>query len=234
MGGQISQLERQQTLGAMSYSFAHELSQPLTAILMDTHGIKLCLTTTPLPLNAIRTAVNDVERSATRTIDLIDRIRNFVRPSKSDHQAVDMKTLVREVKSLLAYEIRKTQTKFIWNFDETDCTVHGDRVQLSQVVLNIYRNAMQAMAQCERRTIDVSVRRENESVVVHVHDSGPGIAAHVMDQVGQPFVTTKREGLGVGLSISKTIAEMHNGSLTITNAVGGGALVELNLPAVNA
>jgi len=78
------------------------------------------------------------------------------------------------------------------------------------------------------------LEREEQRIVLHVHDSGTGLDDLIKDVVGQPFVTTKREGLGVGLSISKTIAEMHSGSLTITNAVGGGALVELNLPAVNA
>jgi signal transduction histidine kinase len=231
LGEQIAQLERQRTLGVMSYSFAHELSQPLTAILMDTQTIRSRLASVPVNLNDISRSVDDVERSAAHTADLIGRIRNFISPSQGNYSVVDLKVLVRDVKFLLAHDIRTLKVSFEWDFDASDCTVHGDKVQLSQIVLNVYRNAMQAMATGEVRKIFVSLAHEDSRVVMRVHDSGPGLPDDMKDQVGQPFVTSKVDGLGVGLSISKTIAEMHSGSLTITNAVGGGALVELNLPA---
>jgi signal transduction histidine kinase len=234
LGEQIAQLERQRTLGAMSYSFAHELSQPLTAILMDTHAIKSSLSANQLDVSEIKESIEDVERSAKRTVQLVERIRSFVRPTQGDYEDVDMKVLVHDVQHLLAHDIRAQNVQFEWNFDDGACLVHGDKIQLSQIVLNVYRNAIQAMVGADLRKISVSLEREDQRVVLHVHDSGVGLDDTVKDQVGQPFVTTKREGLGVGLSISKTIAEMHSGSLTITNAVGGGALVELNLPAVNA
>jgi len=228
---QIAQLERQRTLGVMSYSFAHELSQPLTAILMDTQTIRSRLASVPVNLNDISRSVDDVERSAALTADLIGRIRNFISPSQGKYSVVDLKVLVRDVKFLLAHDIRMLKVSFEWDFDAADCMVHGDKVQLSQIVLNVYRNAMQAMATGEVSKIFVSLAHEDNRVVMRVHDSGPGLPDDMKDQVGQPFVTSKVDGLGVGLSISKTIAEMHSGSLTITNAVGGGALVELNLPA---
>lgn len=231
LGEQIAQLERQRTLGMMSYSFAHELSQPLTAILMDTQSMKSSLASVPVNLKDISSSVEDIERSATRTVDLIERIRNFIRPSRGAYTLIDLKVLAREVKLLLAHDIRTLNVTFEWDFDVTDCTVHGDKVQLSQIVLNVYRNALQAMADGESRKIFVSLAHEKNRVVMRVHDSGPGLPDAMKDQVGQPFVTTKADGLGVGFSISKTIAEMHSGSLTITNAVDGGALVELNLPA---
>jgi signal transduction histidine kinase len=234
LGEQIAQLERQRTLGAMSYSFAHELSQPLTAILMDTHAIKSSLSANQLNVSEIKESIEDVERSAKRTVQLVERIRSFVRPTQGDYEDVDMKVLVHDVQHLLAHDIRAQNVQFEWDFDDSACLVHGDKIQLSQIVLNVYRNAIQAMVGADLRKISVSLEREDQRVVLRVHDSGAGLDDAVKDQVGQPFVTTKREGLGVGLSISKTIAEMHNGSLTITNAVGGGALVELNLPAVNA
>ena len=233
LGEQISQLERQRTIGAMSYSFAHELSQPLTAILMDTHAIKSSLSVVPLDVNDIKESIEDVERSANRTVQLVDRIRSFIRPTQGDYEEVDMQLLVHDVQHLLSHEIRVHNVQFEWDFDESPCLVYGDKIQLSQIVLNVYRNAIQAMAGGHERKISVSLAREDQRIVLHVHDSGTGLDDVVKDHVGQPFVTTKREGLGVGLSISKTIAEMHSGSLTITNAVGGGALVELNLPAVD-
>jgi C4-dicarboxylate-specific signal transduction histidine kinase len=233
LGEQIAQLERQRTLGAMSYSFAHELSQPLTAILMDTHAIKNSLQTGTLNAKEIANSVDDIERSATRTGQLVDRIRNFIRPTQSQYELVDIKVLAHDVQHLLSHDIRSQDVKFQWDFDESKCVVYGDKVQLSQIVLNVYRNAIQAMANSSVRIINVSIDRDEQRVFLRVHDSGAGLDESLKAKVGQPFFTTKEDGLGVGLSISKTIAEMHSGSLTITNAVGGGAVAELNLPAVN-
>ena len=233
LGEQIAQLERQRTLGLMSSSFAHELSQPLTAILMDTHAIKNSLQTGTLNAKEIADSVDDIERSATRTGQLVDRIRNFIRPTQSQYGLVDIKVLAHDVQHLLTHDIRSQGVKFQWDFDQSQCLVHGDKVQLSQIVLNVYRNAIQAMAHSSVRIINVSIDRDEQRVFLRVHDSGAGLDESLKAKVGQPFFTTKEDGLGVGLSISKTIAEMHSGSLTITNAVGGGAVAELNLPAVN-
>jgi len=233
LGEQIAQLERQRTLGAMSYSFAHELSQPLTAILMYTHAIKTSLQKDAVNIEEIVDSVADVERSANRTVQLVERIRNFIRPTQSQYELVDMKALVRDVKHLLSHDIKTWAIQFEWDFDTAECVVMGDKVQLSQIVLNVYRNAIQALSNQKRRKINVTLEHDQQRVVLRVHDSGPGLNESLRDQVGHPFVTTKNDGLGVGLSISKTIAEMHSGSLTITNAVGGGAVVELNLPAIH-
>lgn len=231
LGEQIAQLERQRTLGAMSYSFAHELSQPLTAILMDTQAIKTSLQSPEKNFKEIADSVAEVEKSATRTVDLIDRIRNFIRPTRGDHELVDMKILVCDVQSLLSHDIRQHDVKFEWDFDEVDCVVRGDKIQLSQIILNVYRNALQAMTEQSSGMIYVTLERSEERVILRVRDSGPGLDESLKDQCGHPFVTTKADGLGVGLSISNTIAEMHGGSFRIGNTIDGGALVELNLPA---
>jgi len=233
LGEQIAQLERQRTLGAMSYSFAHELSQPLTAILMDTQAIKTSLQASPVDFKEVAASVEEVACSANRTVQLIERIRNFIRPTHHAYAYVDMKVLVHDVQHLLMHDIRTHRVSFAWDFDEATCGVHGDKVQLSQIILNVYRNAIQAMVESPQRHIDVALERDGQRVVLRVHDSGPGLQEDMKDRLGRPFVTTKADGLGVGLSISKTIAEMHNGSLSVTNAVDGGALVELNLPAVD-
>jgi C4-dicarboxylate-specific signal transduction histidine kinase len=200
---------------------------------MDTHAIKTSLQAVPTNLKEIADSVADVERSANRTVQLVERIRNFIRPTQSSYELVDMKVLVHDVQHLLSHEIRTWDVKFEWDFDQSDCLVMGDKVQLSQIVLNVYRNAIQAMSNEKIRTINVSLERDAQRVVLRLHDSGPGLDESLRDQVGHPFVTTKNDGLGVGLSISKTIAEMHSGNLTIANAVGGGAVVELNLPAIH-
>ena len=230
LGEQIAQLDRQRALGEMSYSFAHELSQPLTAILMDTHTIKNCLNSASINRELMRESVLAIERQATRTAQLIDRIRHLVRPSLDDYERVDMKALVQDVHELLRHEIRTQKIQFEWAFDMEPCLVVGDKIQLSQIILNVYRNALQALAQSPVRCIYVSVDRQGQRVVVRVRDTGPGLSESIKLRIGEPFVTSKAEGLGVGLSISKAIAERHSANLTITNAVDGGALVELNLP----
>ena len=230
LGDQIAQLERQRTLGTMSASFAHELSQPLTAILMDVQAIKISVASGESNSKEVLESIEEIENSTQRTVQLVERIRNFIRPAQTDYELVDFKTLLEDVAQLLAYEIRKQKIKFEFDVDAAPCWVHGDRVQLSQIVLNVYRNAMQAMEPNASKKIFVSLEHLDGRVVLRVRDTGPGVSAEMKQMVGEPFVTSKEDGLGVGLSISKTIAEMHNGSLTISNAVDGGAIVELNLP----
>lgn len=231
LGEQIAQLDRARTLGAMSYSLAHELSQPLTAILMDAHAIKSQRAANPQSSAWVQASIEAIEQNANRISVLIDRIRQFIRPSSGDFEWVDMKVLVKEVRGLLLHDIRQHHIVFTWTFDEEPCGVVGDKVQLSQIILNMYRNAVQALVEAAERRIEVALERQADRVVVRVRDTGPGVSESIKSQVGDAFVTDKPEGLGLGLAISKTIADKHSGQLTITNAVGGGALVELNLPA---
>jgi signal transduction histidine kinase len=230
LGEQIAQLERQRTLGTMSASFAHELSQPLTAILMDAQAIKTSMSSLQPDPQEILESIEEIENSTYRTVKLLERIRNFIRPAQSDYEYIDFKTLLDDVAQLLTYEIRKLKIHFEFDVETLPCLVHGDRVQLSQIVLNVYRNAMQAMESSAEKKIFVSLEHSDHRVVLRVRDTGPGIAPDLMCMVEQPFFTSKEDGLGVGLSISSAIAEMHSGNLTISNAVDGGAIVELSLP----
>lgn len=232
---QIEHLERQRTLGVMSASFAHELSQPLTAILMDIESIKSALSASSQPdqINAkeVLNSLKDLQKSAEHTVQLVGRIRNFIRPTQSEFEHIDFAQIATDVLHLLAYEIRQHGVQFNFEFGDAACYVTGDRVQLSQIVLNVYRNAIEAVHGCQKRWVLVSLEEQSQRVILRVCDSGSGVPFEIKDKVGQPFVTSKAGGLGVGLSISSTIAEKHGGSLTITNAVDGGAVVELNLPA---
>jgi C4-dicarboxylate-specific signal transduction histidine kinase len=230
LGEQIAQLERQRTLGAMSASFAHELSQPLTAILMDAQAVKTSVAKGESNSKEILESIQEIEYSTNRTVKLVERIRNFIRPAKTDYEFVEIKTLLDDVAHLLAYEIREQKVQFEIDVEDAPCLVHTVRVQLSQIVLNVYRNAMQAMAPNVSKKMYVTLERADERVVLRVRDTGPGVSAEMKPVVGAAFVSSKEDGLGVGLSISKTIAEMHSGSLAISNAVDGGAIVELNLP----
>jgi signal transduction histidine kinase len=231
LGAQIAQLERQRVLGTMSASFAHELSQPLTAILMDVETIKNRLAAKDGNGEDVLESVADIESSTYRTVKLVERIRDFIQPSQNAYEAIDIQTLLKDVAHLLKHEIRKQHIEFEYDLDADAPKILGDRLEISQIVLNVYRNAMQAMAHSEPKKIFVTLESMGARVVLHIRDTGPGVLEALKDKVGQPFVTSKKDGLGVGLSISRAIAEKHGGSLTITNVRGGGAVVELNLPA---
>ena len=157
LGEQVAQLERQRTLGMMSYSFAHEFSQPLTAILMDAYSAKETLAAEPHNANALKEAIQGIETNANRTRELVDRIRNFIRPSQDAFEKVDLKMLVQDVQHLLTHDIRKNHIEFEWDFEDEESVVMGDKVQLSQILLNVYRNAIQAMSHSQIRKIFVSV-----------------------------------------------------------------------------
>ena len=174
--------------------------------------------------------IQAIEHNTQRASQIIERIRNFIRPEKSFRQAIDVNLLTREVHGLMTAELRSQHVHFSFVHDAKPAWVMGDPIQLSQVLLNVYRNALQAVAQVQTRKIVVRTSVQNNAVHVTVQDAGRGFVPETMQHVGEAFFTTKADGLGVGLSISKTIAEMHSGSLTISNAVDGGAIVELNLP----
>lgn len=108
----------------------------------------------------------------------------------------------------------------------------GDSIQLSQILLNLYRNAMQAMQGQSRKEIEVRFSCDDQKVCVYVKDNGPGLAPDMIGRVGTPFLTSKADGLGVGFSISRSLAQQHGGQLSIDNAPDGGALAELRLPAL--
>jgi C4-dicarboxylate-specific signal transduction histidine kinase len=174
--------------------------------------------------------IQAIEHNTQRASQIIERIRNFIRPEKSIRQRIDMNVLTREVHGLMAAEFRSRHVHFSFAHDVRSAWVMGDPIQLSQVLLNVYRNALQAMAQVQMRKIVVRTSAQNNRVEVVVQDTGHGFNTDVMAQVGEAFFTTKAEGLGVGLNISRTIAQQHGGQLLFANAPEGGAQVTLVLP----
>jgi C4-dicarboxylate-specific signal transduction histidine kinase len=232
--GRIAQLDRQRSLGAMSASISHELNQPLAAILLDANMVQQGLTSGTLTPAHLHENINAIEQNTLRASQIIQRIRNFIQPAPETYERVDLATLSVEVADLLAAEARARQVTFTFARDPALASVMGDRIQLSQIVLNLYRNAMQAMATVSRRAIGVDVRNEGEQVVLRITDSGIGFSPHVLARMGTEFFTTKPEGLGVGIMISRSIAEQHGGTLTFANASQDGAVATLALPAVQA
>jgi signal transduction histidine kinase len=226
---QVEQLERQRSIGLMATSFAHELSQPLTSIALDLENIKDQNKTEGISPSALTQAIEEVQKTLTHSMDLIARIRNYIQPQAANFQETNLVDLLRDVSTIVRYETRAYGVTFQYDVP-LELYVWCDKVEISQIVLNVYRNAIEAMQVTPERVLDISMKKEGPQAVIHFRDTGVGITDAVKDHLGNAFFTTKDKGLGVGLSISQAIAEKHGGSLAIGNAPKRGAIVTLRLP----
>lgn len=230
---QIAQLDRRHSLGEMAASIGHELNQPLTAILADAqlaqHGLA-AQRFSPAQLNDL---FQDIEKNTLRASQILDRIRSFIRTHKLMFEPVTLPPLLQDVADLASTEARAHGVSFQFDIEDPHLRVTGDAIQLSQIVLNAYLNAIQAMAASPQRQIKVSTRREGAQAVLRIEDTGPGLAPEFAAQVGTAFFSTKAQGLGMGLSISRSLAEQHGGVLSIDNGPEGGARVTLRLPSLD-
>lgn len=235
LGGQIAQLDRQRSLGELSASLGHELNQPLASILTNVQVVRRGLESGRLEGERVFGFLEKIEYNTRRASQIIDRIRGFIRPSTACKAPVELNALVREVSELVADEARTHRVKFIFPEPAEAVWVSGDAIQLSQIVLNVLRNAIEALTEVARREIRINCRVLDGRAMLTIEDSGPGLAPGSLEQVGTPFFTTKPAGLGMGLSISRTIAQQHQGHLRIGNrpaASGSGVVVELDLPSL--
>lgn len=232
LGEQIAQLDRQRSLGEMSASLGHELNQPLTAILTNAQVAKRGLKGARFSAEQHLEFLDKIIHNTQRASQIIDRIRGFIRPTATRSEPVDLHAVVHEVSELIADESRSSQVRLVLPSGEAPVQVSGDAIQLSQIVLNVLRNAIEAVRQVAHREIHITCVEEGGRALLRICDSGPGLTTEALSKVGTPFFTTKSSGLGMGLSISRSIALQHAGTLTLSNTKEGGVLVELNLPAL--
>jgi C4-dicarboxylate-specific signal transduction histidine kinase len=229
LGEQIAQLDRQRSLGEMSASLGHELNQPLTAILTNAQVARRGLQAGRFDTEQLTEFIDKIIQNTQRASQIIDRIRGFIRPVATQRAPVNLVNVIHEVIDLVADEIKTHKVHLSLAADGQPVWVTGDSIQLSQILLNIVRNACEALSQVTQREIRIAIFSRDGRARLQVSDTGPGLAAEILKQAGTPFFTTKPTGLGMGLSISRAIAEQHGGTLTISNADGGGAQVELEL-----
>jgi signal transduction histidine kinase len=229
LGERIAHLERQHSLGLLSASLGHELQQPLTAVLTNAQVVRRMLGSGRIDSAQMLDYLDKIVYNTERAGGIIERIRRFLRPGESRRQVVDLVWVAQEVAELVAAEARGRRVPLRLGLPSQPLRVIGDPLQLSQVVLNLLRNALDASGDCHRE-VAVRVRQLKGQAVVEVEDHGPGLTHEAQRLAGQPFFTTKSEGLGLGLSISRAIAEQHGGVLRLSNAPDGGALAELRLP----
>lgn len=230
LGARLAHQDRQHSLGVMSASFAHELNQPLTTILNYAELLQEQLKNGNLERQTSQRVLDDIIANSVRAGDIIRRIRNFIQPAALKKELVDLRGVINEVCALVEPEARRANIDIVKPaLTSKPLWVLGDPVQLSQVLFNVVRNAMESVAKVQTRRIRLDIRQENRDIWLEVHDTGPGLSEVAAEQAGDPFYTTKISGLGMGLSISKTILAQFGGRLSLQNT-DSGACARIALP----
>ena len=225
---ELVHISRLTARGEMASALAHELNQPLSAIANYVKGShRLLAARTDPEAERLRGALDKAGEQALRAGEIIRRLRAFVQRGETETQLESVGKLVEEASALALVGAKQHGVRVRFSLDPQADLVYADKVQVQQVLLNLLRNAIEAMAEsdCPRRELSVGARRKGDDMVeVSVADSGPGISPDIAAQLFQPFITTKPSGMGVGLSISRTIIEAHGGNLWVEDNPGGGAL----------
>jgi PAS domain S-box-containing protein len=224
---------RLNSMGEITASIAHEVSQPLGAILTHGNACLRWLTHAKLDIDEARTAAIRIVRDANRASLILDRIRDLARREVSDWAPFDLNDSIREIMALLAGEIRQHRVELTLDLAEGLLAVRGDGVQVQQVVLNLTMNAIEAMRNVEgraRRLTISSVPSGPHFVEIRVSDSGCAISESDLQHVFEPFFTTKPQGMGLGLSIAQRIVRDHGGALHANRNPDHGVTVSFTLP----
>lgn len=231
---ELVHVSRLTALGEMASALAHELNQPLSAIANYLKGSKMLLGREPLPPARIADAIDRAANEALRAGEIIRRLRDFVARGETERRIESLSKLIEEASALALVGAKEHGVRVRFEFEAEADLVLVDKVQIQQVVFNLIRNAVDAMVEVPRRDLTVAIKGlDEETVRVEVADSGPGISEAVTAQLFQPFITTKRTGMGVGLSISRTIVEAHGGRIWVEPNEGDGAIFLFTLERVH-
>ncbi|MCL2429992.1 MAG: PAS domain S-box protein, partial [Alphaproteobacteria bacterium] len=232
---ELVHMSRLTALGEMASALAHELNQPLSAIANYMKGSRRLLESQSDDRAAmIREALDKAAEQSLRAGQIIRRLRDFVARGESERRIESLKKLLEEASALALVGAKDRGVRVMFSLDPTLDAVLADKVQIQQVVLNLVRNAVEAMEQSDRRDLMIGTEWGDDGMaIVKVADTGTGIAPEIANQLFQPFITTKSQGLGVGLSISRTIVESHGGRIWVEPNPGGGTIFRFTLRAVH-
>ncbi|WP_262265979.1 PAS domain-containing sensor histidine kinase [Microvirga yunnanensis] len=229
---EIVHMSRFTALGEMASTLAHEINQPLTAIANYLKGCRRILQRMDgdqVPM--LRDAVNQAADQALRAGQVIRHLREFVARGESERHIESLPKLIEEASALALVGAKEKGVRVAYRLDPNAQLVLADRIQIQQVLLNLIRNAIEAMQDATRRelTIATGVLPQDGLIVISVEDTGTGIAPEVAAQLFQPFMTTKKHGMGVGLSICRTIVEAHGGKISVVSEPGQGTTFRFTL-----
>jgi C4-dicarboxylate-specific signal transduction histidine kinase len=232
--GLAADADRRSTMSALTGSIAHELSQPLGAILMNASTADRLVTSNRATPDALHEILLEICAEDTRATQIINRHREMLRSRELDKQPVDVYRVARESLSLLAHDLRIRQVQVDLDLPSGPGVVMADSVLLQQVFVNLVTNATDAMAETapQNRRVTVRGRGSVDQIELSVRDAGPGVPASLDGRLFEPFVTTKPTGLGIGLTIVRTIVDAYGGQLCAQNNPEGGATFTVTLPRI--
>ena len=229
---ELTHLSRVTVMGEIAASIAHEVNQPLAAVVMNANAGLRWLAAKPPNLEEAEAAMQRVISDGNRASDVISRIRGLLRKGASEQLALSVKDVVRETLAITGHELERHRIEVYSELLDEMPTVLGDRVQLQQVILNLVLNAIDAMTEVDRaRVLTIrSLLDDAKGIVLEVSDCGKGFEPGSEDRIFDAFFSTKAAGLGMGLSVSRSIVEAHGGTLRATANVGPGTTFYLTLP----
>jgi signal transduction histidine kinase len=231
---ELAHIGRVSAMGELTASLAHELNQPLTAILNNAEVAQQHLEAAPPNLEELREILADIVADDKRAAEVIQRLRALLKKGTLEHVPLDINDVVGEVAQLVRNDVVLRNVPMSVDLASGLPSVRGDRVQLQQVVLNMVLNGLEAMVEPNGREHALVVRTSRTgdgAVRVSVEDSGAGIDPENLERLFEPLYTTKPEGLGMGLAIARTIVDAHGGQLRAANNAAGGATFQFTLPA---
>lgn len=232
---ELTRISRLSAMGEMASTLAHELNQPLSAIANYLKGARRLLERAEPDIPTVVEAMDKAAAQALRAGQIIHHLRDFVARGESERKIESLSKLVEAASALALIGAKENGVRVIYRFDPRLDLVLADKIQVQQVILNLIRNAVDAMRTSPRRELVIATDlADNDGFArVSVADTGPGLASEIVDRLFQPFMTTKSDGMGVGLSISRTIVESHGGRIWVESNADNGATFHFTLRRIN-
>jgi signal transduction histidine kinase/ABC-type uncharacterized transport system substrate-binding protein len=232
---ELAHMNRHSVASGMSAAITHELNQPLGAILNNAETADIILNSDNPDLDELRTVLAEIKNDDWRASEIIRRLRFLISKNAADFKSLDLNQVVRDALAIVSVQARTSEVEIHQSLAPGSLLVHGDPIQLQQVVLNLAMNgidAMQGDAKARRSIVAQTARLDDTAIEFSISDSGPGIASDKLTGIFEPFFTTKSTGMGLGLSLARTIIESHGGKLWAENGSNGGAVFRFRVPRI--
>jgi two-component system sensor kinase FixL len=234
MHRELIHTDRLSKMSTLTASLSHELFQPLSAIRITAQAGKRFVQTGKLDMNKASQMFDNILEDDLRATGIITSVKSLMKPESQRMETVDLNALVLETVDIIRSDAKKQSIKINIDLEADPVFVFGDKIQIQQVLMNFIRNAAGAMEKCDpaSRNLEISSASARGSVTVSVLDSGPGIDTAIKEKLFKPFVTTRKEGFGIGLTLCRSIIEKHNGKIWLDNPPEGGAKFSFSLQTI--